>query len=107
MAKKSKIPASIRNYVMQSFDCCAACGTWDSKDCGHLVAESNGGAMVAENFVRLCNHCNGVQANANVVFGTFAPYTIEPALIISRRAYWTKYCKSARGSHKIKPYQPK
>lgn len=107
MAKKQVIPADIRAHVMQSFDCCAACGSWDSKDCGHLIAESNGGAMVKENFVRLCNNCNGVQGSASVVFKAFAPYTIEPALIISRRAYWAKYCRAARGSHKIKPYQPK
>ena len=52
MAKKSRIPAKIRNEVFARFNCCAACGTWDAREAGHLVSEANGGAMVLENFVR-------------------------------------------------------
>jgi hypothetical protein len=103
MAKKASIPAAIRNAVMSRFTCCAACGTWDADECGHIVAESAGGAMVLDNFVRLCGSCNRKQANRSVVFAAFASYTESPALIQSRRAYWAKYL----GSVKIaKPYKP-
>jgi len=103
MSKKAAIPAAIRNEVFARFSCCAACGTWDADECGHIVAESNGGAMVVDNFVRLCGSCNRVQANRSVVFAAYAAYTEEPALIRSRRAYWAKYL----GAVKIaKPYKP-
>ena len=106
MAKKEHIPAEIRAHIEAKFDCCVACGTWDADNAAHMVAESNGGAMVKENFVRLCGVCNRIQAQASVAFAGFAPYTLEPATIISRRAYWAKYCGAARGKAKIKPYKP-
>ncbi len=112
MAKKSRIPAKIRNEVFTRFNCCAACGTRDAREAGHLVSEANGGAMVIENFVRLCDVCNKVQGTANVVF---RGYAIAPALdvsygeaiptIESNRAYWAKYCKAAAAGI-AKPYRP-
>lgn len=106
MTKKAHIPATVRAEVFARHNCCAACGTWDADECGHIVAESNGGETVAANLVRLCGSCNRTQANANVVFAEFASYTLEPALVMSRRAYWTKYCGAARGKAKIKAYRP-
>jgi hypothetical protein len=112
MAKKSRIPAKIRNEVFARFNCCAACGTWDAREAGHLVSEANGGAMVLENFVRLCDVCNKVQGTANVVFKAYAapiandvPYGDAIALTNSRRAYWAKYCKAAAAGI-AKPYRP-
>ena len=100
---KAHIPAAIKTAVMSTFTCCVACGTWDADECGHIVAESNGGAMVVDNFVRLCGSCNRKQANRSVCFAAFATYTESPALIRSRRAYWAKYL----GAVKIaKPYKP-
>ena len=84
MAKKSRIPAKIRNEVFARFNCCAACGTWDAREAGHLVSEANGGAMVLENFVRLCDVCNKVQGTANVVFRAYAPYSEARAEIENR-----------------------
>ncbi len=107
MAKKARIPAEIKNYVFATFDACAACGTWDAEECGHLVAESNGGAMVKENFVRICGWCNRTQGNVNVAFDAYARYSEAPATIKTRRAYWAKYCKAARGAMEIKPYRPR
>lgn len=106
MAKKAKIPVEIRNHVFSTFECCAACGTWDADECGHLIAESKGGAMTKENFVRLCGWCNRTQGSANIAFAAYAPYTEEPAIIRSRRAYWATYCKAARGEVKLRPYRP-
>lgn len=105
MAKKSHIPAKIRNAVFARFDCCVACGTWDADACGHLVAEANGGAMVAENFVRLCNRCNQLQGTATAAFRAYATYTESRAEIESRRAYWAKYCRAAAAGI-AKPYRP-
>lgn len=106
MSKKASIPAAIRAHVMATYDCCVACGTWDADECGHIVAESTGGAMVASNFVRLCGSCNRVQGNVSVVFAEFAEYTESRALVVSRRAYWSRYCSAARGTAKIKGYRP-
>lgn len=103
MAKKARIPATIKKSVMTRFTCCVACGTWDAKACGHIVAESNGGAMVAENFVRLCHDCNGVQGNKNVTFLAYAEYTESRALAESRRAYWAKYLGAVKVSKGYKP----
>ena len=103
MSKKAYIPAAIRAHVMQEFRCCVACGTWDADACGHLVAESKGGKMVKENFVRLCHSCNSVQGTAKISFAEYAGYTESAALIISRRAYWARYV----GAVKIaKAYRP-
>lgn len=103
MSKKAVIPAAIRAQVFARFTCCAACGTWDADECGHIVAESAGGAMIVDNFVRLCGSCNRSQANRSVVFGAYATYTESRALVESRRAYWAKYL----GAVKIaKPYKP-
>jgi len=104
MSKKAYVPAAIRAHVMTQFSCCVACGTWDADACGHIVAESKGGKMEKENFVRLCHSCNSVQGSACVTFAAFASYTESAALIISRRAYWASYI----GAVKIaKPYRPK
>ena len=103
MAKKSHIPASIRTHVMAQYSCCVACGTWDANECGHIVAEANGGAMTKENFVRLCGSCNRVQGTRSVAFGAYAEYTESRALIESRRAYWSRYCGRAKIA---KPYRP-
>lgn len=105
MSKKAKIPARIRNAVFARFDCCAACGTWDARECGHIIAEANGGAMVVENFVRLCDVCNKTQSTANVAFRAYAPYSESRAEIESRRAYWAKYCRAAAAGI-AKPYRP-
>lgn len=101
---KARIPAAIKAHVFASFDCCAACGTWDADECGHIVAESRGGAMVKENFVRLCGSCNRMQGTASVVFAAYAAYTESPALIRSRRAYWARYVKAASAGI-AKPYK--
>ena len=105
MSKKARIPAAIRASIFARFTCCAACGTWDADECGHLAAEANGGAMTADNFVRLCGACNRTQGTASVRFAAYATYSESPAEIRTRRAYWAKYCSFAR-SIKVKPYNP-
>ena len=103
--KKASIPAATRATVFAKHSCCVACGTWDADECGHIVAESNGGTVEESNLVRLCGSCNRTQASADVAFASFASYTLDPALVTSRRAYWAKYCGAARGKAKIKPYK--
>ena len=106
MSKKAYIPANIRAHVEASSTHCVACGTWDADQCGHIIAESNGGQMVPENFIRLCGSCNAKQGTASAAFKSFATYSIEPAIILTRRAYWAKYCAAAKTGH-AKPYNPK
>ena len=103
MAKKASIPAAIKKSVMTRFTCCAACGTWDAAECGHIIAESNGGAMVTENFVRLCGHCNRKQGTATVTFLGYAEYTESRALAETRRAHWAKYIGFVKLSKGYKP----
>ena len=103
MTKKARIPAAIRNAVFARHTCCAACGQWDADECGHIVAESNGGAMVAENFVRLCGNCNRKQNDKAVTFLAFATYTIDPPLIQMRRARWAKYLGAVKISKGYRP----
>ena len=109
MTKKASIPAATRAAVLASHNCCVVCGTWDADECGHIVAEANGGNVDSSNLVRLCGRCNRLQGRKNVAFAAFATYTLEPALIISRRAAWAAYCK--RGEHgplgrMARPYRP-
>ena len=104
MSKKARIPAAIRNTIFARHACCVACGTWDADECGHIVAEANGGAMVVENFIRLCGACNRLQGTASVKIAAYATYTEAPALITSRRAHWAKYCRAAHITG-IKPYR--
>jgi hypothetical protein len=102
---KARIPAAIKAHVFASFAGCAACGTWDADECGHVVAESRGGAMVKENFVRLCGSCNRMQGTASVVFAAYADVTESRAVVTSRRAYWARYVKAAAAGI-AKPYKP-
>lgn len=114
MSSKSRIPAAIRNYVMTTFDGCVACGTREANHCGHIVPESHGGAMVKENFVRLCESCNTTQGAVHVKFKSFAraisldaTYGEALATIQTNRAYWARYCSAARGKVKLNPYDPR
>lgn len=113
MASKSRVPASIKAYVMSAFPACVACGSREANHCGHIVPESHGGAMVKENFVRLCEICNTTQGAVHVRFKSFATpiplsvaYGEAIAIAQTNRAYWARYCSSARGAVKIKPYDP-
>ena len=113
MATKSRIPATIRAHVMTTFAGCVACGTREANHCGHIVPESAGGAMVKENFVRLCESCNTTQGAVHVRFKAFAApipmdvsYGEALATIQTNRAYWARYCSAARSGLKVKPYDP-
>jgi len=96
MSKKASIPESIKAHVLTAYDSCVACGHWDAIECGHIVAESRGGAMVKENFVRLCGHCNRAQGNYPAQFGAYAAYTESRAMAETNRAQWAAYCESVR-----------
>ena len=102
LKRKARIPASIRKHVMQTFECCVVCGQWDANDCGHIVPESQGGAMTASNFVRLCGYCNQTQGACVAKFGAYAgnldhlSVPAARALIQKRRKQWAKYCGMIR-----------
>lgn len=114
MTRKAHIPAEIKAHVMTAYACCVACGTWEADECGHIVAESKGGEMVKENFVRLCGFCNRKQGTATVAFKMFAQPSSDSmtlgehkARVTTNRAYWSRYCGVAKSSKiKVKPYTP-
>lgn len=111
-AKKASVPASIRAHVFATFDCCVACGDRLADHCGHIIPESAGGAMVKENFVRLCGYCNTTQGVIHVRFAAYASVPLDCsygealAIIATNRAYWATYCGAARNGLKVKPYKP-
>jgi hypothetical protein len=114
MSTKARIPASIKNAVMAAFAGCAACGSREANHCGHIVPESQGGAMIKENFVRLCEFCNTTQGAVHVRFKAYAaPIALDVtygealATLATRQAYWAAYCRAARGTIKLKPYDPR
>lgn len=67
-AKKQKIPATVRNAVWlkyigdKSESKCYCCKletiTRGSFQCGHIVAEKNGGKVTLENLRPICGLCN-------------------------------------------------
>jgi len=110
--RKAYIPAHVRADVMYNFSCCAACGTPDANECGHILAEVVGGLPTVDNLVRLCGHCNRKQGTATVAFKVYArqPDTTMPFgeaidLINRRRNAWAKYCAAAHAGI-AKPYKP-
>ena len=114
-AAKAYIPAEVRAEIMYIFSCCAACGTWDADECGHLIAEANGGLPTLENLVRLCGYCNRKQGTATVAFKAYAhqpcatmPFGEAIDLINRRRVAWAKYVSAARakGVKNVKRYRP-
>lgn len=104
-SKKARIPAATRAMVMAASTHCVACGTWDADECGHIVSEFCGGTVELSNLVRLCGSCNRVMFTASVSFAAFATYTESPALIRSRRAYWSRYIGACQVKG-VKPYKP-
>ena len=94
---KAKIPAKIKTQVRATFSHCVCCGTWDAKDCGHIISEKRGGAMQAENFVLMCRDCNTALGDANCEFSAFAkPNDGAQAIVMSNRARWIAYANAAR-----------
>jgi hypothetical protein len=109
MTKKAIIDPATRAIVLARHNCCVVCGTWDADECGHIIAEANGGDATEGNLVRMCGRCNRVQGKKNVAFRGFASYTIKPAVVMSRRAAWAAYLQ--RGEHGLigrmaKPFRP-
>ena len=104
MSKKA-IPESLRQAVFAAQDCCAACGTWDAWEADHVIPESRGGKTELSNLIRKCDVCNKYKNNAIVHFAEFAKYELNPEIITKRREYYRRYCQSARGRTKIKPYR--
>ena len=96
MSKKSCIPASVKLAVRDARNCCAACGTPDAFDCGHIVAEKRGGSLALSNLILMCDRCNGALSSANVAFGCTAAYTENWSQIQANRAAFFKYADAAK-----------
>jgi hypothetical protein len=116
MAKKEKIPAALKLAVRDARNCCAACGTPDAFDCGHIVAETRGGKLELSNLILMCDRCNGALNHANFEFAETANYTESWSAIQRNRAvffayadkaklYWAAQDKLAKGEIASNPYR--
>jgi len=117
MSKKASIPAKVKLEVRASYEGCVCCGTWDSRDCGHIISESRGGSLALSNLVLMCATCNGALGNANARFAAYAtPNNGERAIVSTNRAAWFLYCDAelaywkaedrvAKGESKKNPYR--
>ena len=102
--RKAEIPAETRALVMARHAGCVVCGDRHANECGHIVAEANGGGIEPENLLRMCYFCNRKQSSKNVAFAGYAKaislratYGEAIATIDSRRAQWVAYL--SRGEH--------
>jgi hypothetical protein len=116
MAKKEKISAALKLAVRDARNCCAACGTPDAFDCGHIVAETRGGKAELSNLILMCDRCNGALNHANFEFIATANYTESWTVIQHNRAaffayadkaklYWAAQDKLAKGEINSNPYR--
>jgi len=116
MAKKDTIAATLKLAVRDARNCCAACGTPDAFDCGHIVAEKRGGKAELSNLILMCDRCNGALNHANFEFIATANYTESWSEIQRNRAaffkyadaaklYWAAQDKLAKGEIKANPYR--
>jgi hypothetical protein len=117
MGSKAKIPAKIKATVRATYAGCVCCGQWDSRDTGHMVAESRGGSLDLSNLRLMCSYCNGALRSANVEFAVYAtPNDGIRAIIETNRAAWIAYCNDAikywkandnviKGKCKANPYK--
>ena len=96
MGKKAHIPAKIKATVRATYAGCVCCGQWDSRDTGHMVAESRGGSLDLSNLRLMCSYCNGALRSANVEFAVYAtPNDGIRAIVETNRAAWIVYCNDA------------
>lgn len=96
MARKEKISNKVKLAVRDARNCCAACGTPDAFDCGHIVAEKRGGKAELANLILMCDRCNGALGHANFEFNSTAAYTESWAQIQANRAAFFKYADAAK-----------
>ena len=118
MAKtsKAKIPAATRAIVLARHEGCVVCGDRRANECGHIIAEANGGEATEGNLLRMCGSCNRAQGAKNVAFVAYAKpialtatYGEVLATLDSRQAAWAAYL--SRGEHGTlgrmqKPFRP-
>ncbi len=96
---KAKISDKIKNTVRATYAGCVCCGQWDSRDCGHLIAESRGGSLDLSNLRLMCSFCNtsAGAGNANLEFAKYAtPNDGQRAIVETNRAAWVAYANAAR-----------
>lgn len=112
---KERISTHVRAAVMAAHTHCVACGTWDARECGHIVSEAEGGKAIADNLVRLCDVCNTAQGSVSVAFAAYAEYSESRAAIETGRAQWQAYITRQKawtqaqarvkaGTLKVNPY---
>ncbi len=116
MTKKAAIAPATRAIVLARHAGCVVCGDRRANECGHIIAEANGGAATEGNLLRMCGSCNRVQGKKNVAFAAYAKpisltatYGEALATLDSRQAAWAAYLQRAEhGSlgRIAKPFRP-
>lgn len=116
MSKKEKIDPTTRAIVLARHGGCVVCGDRRANECGHIIAEANGGAATEGNLLRMCGYCNRKQGTKTVAFASYAkPIALSAtygevlATLDSRQAAWVAYL--ARGTNGTlgrleKPFRP-
>jgi 5-methylcytosine-specific restriction endonuclease McrA len=75
--KKKAIPAAIKKLVWNTYigedvgkSKCLCCKTTDitqmSFNCGHIIAEANGGEIIVSNLKPICQNCNSSMGTKNM-----------------------------------------
>jgi hypothetical protein len=117
MSKKASISDKIKLAVRASYAGCVCCGTWDARDCGHVISEKRGGTLDLSNLRLMCNYCNGALRSANCRFERYAtPNDGARPIVETNRAAWIAYCNEeirfwdaedrvVKGQSKNNPYR--
>jgi hypothetical protein len=94
---KAKISDKIKSAIRATYAGCVCCGQWDSRDCGHVIAESRGGSLDLSNLRLMCSFCNTAAGNANLEFAQYAtPNDGARAIVETNRAAWIAYTNAAK-----------
>jgi hypothetical protein len=94
---KAKISDKIKTAIRATYAGCVCCGQWDSRDCGHVIAESRGGSLDLSNLRLMCSFCNTAAGNANLEFAQYAtPNDGARAVVETNRAAWVDYANAAK-----------
>lgn len=96
---KKQIPAKLKAHILARDSHCACCGTWDANHAGHIIACANGGAMEAENLLRMCEFCNTKLGNYDAEFAAYATYNESRPETETNRAKWLAYVNALRKYH--------
>ena len=63
--RKRNADKALRQGVLARDEKCVNCGSYESLECAHYIARSQGGLAIKENLVILCRTCHHALDNGN------------------------------------------